>query len=73
MTNVTPAGLERVSGIIADNAGKGNKGDKFRISNNQDTDITSFADFFASKIDQFTANMERAADNQSNGQSHRQG
>jgi hypothetical protein len=70
MTEVESTGIGSAVETITGNAGKGNKGDKFRISNNKDTGITSFADFFVSKKAQFTANMERAAKNQSNGQSH---
>ena len=73
MVDVTSTGIGNAIETITGNAGKGNKGDKFRVSNNKDANITSFADFFASKIDQFTANMGQAADNQSNGQSHGRG
>ena len=73
MVDAISTGIGRASEIIEGNAGKGNKGDNFRVFNNKDTDVTTFADFFDSKIAQFTANMERAAENQSNGQSNGQG
>ena len=73
MVDVTSTGIGRAIEIITDNAGKGNKGDKFRVFNNKDTDVTTFEEFFESKKDQFTANMTQAAENQSNGQSHGQG
>ena len=73
MVDVGSTGIGRASEIITGNAGKGNKGDKFRVFNNEDTDVTTFASFFESKMSQFTANMEQAAENQSNGQSHGQG
>jgi len=73
MVDVTLTGIGRASDIITGNAGEGNKGDKFRVFNNEDPEVTSFATFFDSKITQFTANMEQAAANQSNGQSRRGG
>lgn len=69
MVDVASTGIGRAGEIITDNAGKGNKGDKFRVFNNEDTDVTTFASFFESKIAQFTANMEQAGENQSDGQS----
>ncbi len=73
MVDVASTGIGKASEIITGNAGKGNKGDKFRVFNNKDTDVTTFASFFESKIAQFTANMEQAAENQSNGQSRGRG
>ena len=73
MVDVTSTGIGRASEIITDNAGKGNKGEKFRVFNNENADVTTFTSFFESKVAQFTANMEQAAENQSNGQSNGQG
>jgi hypothetical protein len=73
MTEAVSTGIGRAVETITGNAGKGNKGDKFRIFNNKNPDVTTFASFFESKKAQFTANMEQAAENQSNGQSHGQG
>ncbi len=67
MVDVTSTGIGNAIETITGNAGKGNKGDNFRVFNNKDTDVTTFESFFESKMIQFTANMERAADNQSRG------
>ncbi len=73
MLDVASTGIGKASEIITGNAGEGNKGDKFRVFNNKDADVTTFASFFESKKAQFTANMEQAAENQSNGQSRGRG
>ena len=70
MVDVASTGIGRASEIITNTAGKGNKGDKFRVFKNKDTDVSDFGSFFESKIAKFEANMTRAAENQSNGQSH---
>ena len=71
MVDVPSTGIGRASDVIADNAGKGNKGDKFRVFNNEDTGVTTFEEFFVAKKAEFTANMGQAAENQSNGKGHR--
>ena len=66
MIEVTSTGIGRAIETITGNKGKGPQGGKFN-------EEASFESFFESKKAQFTANMEQAAENQSNGQSHRRG
>ncbi len=73
MVDVTSTGIGRASEIITGNAGQGNTEENFRVFNNKNTEVTTFESFFVSKMAQFTANMEQAAENQSNGQSNRRG
>lgn len=73
MIEVASTGIGRAVETITGNAGKGNTEDNFKIFNNKNPDVTTFASFFESKKAQFIANMEQAAENQSNGQSHGRG
>ena len=71
MIDVASTGIGRASEIVTANIGEGNKVYDWRSSKN--VGITDFGSFFESKMNQFTENMEQAAENQSNGQSHRRG
>ncbi len=71
MIDVTSTGIGSAIEIITANAEKGNKG--YDLRNSKNVGVTDFDSFFESKKNQFTANMGRAADNQSNGQSHGRG
>ena len=71
MIDVASTGIGRASEIVAANIAEGNKGYDLRADKN--VGILDFNSFFESKKSRFTANMERAAQNQNNGQSHGQG
>ena len=73
MVEVSSTVIGRASETITGNAGKGNKGENFRVFNNKNTEVTTFESFFTAKMAKFTANMEQAAENQSNGQSRGRG